>query len=127
MLPVVDIAPLFGPPTDVRDQTDDAVMASAADPGFIQVTGFPGLSQIAAENRARLKTIFGASAAVKRRMMRVNFNPESANIYRGWYPTQAGVRSFKEGIDIGPDVARETPVSDDPLREATPLPNWKAI
>ncbi len=132
MLPVVDIASLFGPPSATRNAVDAEIMASAGDPGFMQVTGFPGIAQIGPENRARLKTIFGVSDAVKRRMMRVNFNADSKNIYRGWYPTQPGVRSFKEGIDIGPDVARETPISDDPLRELTPLPTeveapgWRA-
>jgi len=132
MLPVIDIAPLFGPPSASRDAADAAIMASAADLGFMQITGFPGLDQIAPDNRARLKRIFAAPEAAKRRMMRVNFNPENTNIYRGWYPTQPGVRTFKEGIDIGPDVARQTPSSDDPLREPTPLPTeeeapgWRA-
>ena len=131
-LPVIDIAPLFGPQNAARGGVDAAIMAAAGRPGFMQITGFPGLDQIGPENRARLKAIFAVSDDVKRRMMRVNFNPANANVYRGWYPTQAGVRSFKEGIDIGPDVARMTPVSDDPLREATPLPTeaeapgWRA-
>ena len=131
-LPVIDIGPLFGPASPARDDVDAAIMASAGDLGFMQVAGFPGLAQIDPDNRARLKAIFAVSDAAKRRMMRVNFNPANANIYRGWYPAQAGVRSFKEGIDIGPDVAREAPVSDDPLREPTPLPTeeeapgWRA-
>lgn len=132
MLTIIDIGPLFGPPSALRDAADAEVMASAGDLGFMQVTGFPGIQQIGPDNRVRLKTIFAVSDEVKRRMMRVNFNPANRNIYRGWYPTQPGVRSYKEGIDIGPDVARETIVSDDPLREATPLPTeaeapgWRA-
>lgn len=132
MLPVVDIGPLFGPPFAAQDGVDADIMAAAGGLGFMQVTGFPGLDLIGPESRARLKAIFAASDAAKRRMMRVNFNPANKNIYRGWYPTQPGVRSYKEGIDIGPDVARKTPVSDDPLRERTPLPTeheapgWRA-
>ena len=132
MLPVVDIGPLFGPPSVARDAVDAAIKASAGDLGFMQVTGFPGIEQISPENRTRLKAIFDVSDAAKRRMMRVNFNPDSTNIYRGWYPAQPGIRSYKEGIDIGPDVASETLVSDDPLRELTPLPTdveapgWRA-
>lgn len=132
MLPVIDIAALFGPESPARDQTDARIIALAADPGFLQITGFQGADLIAPPNRARLKTIFAVSDAVKQRMMRVNFNPANANVYRGWYPLQPGVRSYKEGIDIGPDVARKTQVSDDPLREATPLPTeaeapgWRA-
>lgn len=122
MLPVIDIGPLYGPASASREAVDAIIMNAAADPGFMQITGFPGLEQIGPENRTRLKTIFAVPDAAKRRMMRINFNPANTNIYRGWYPAQAGVRSFKEGIDIGPDIARETPVSDDPLREATPLP-----
>ena len=132
-LPVIDIGPLFGQAAADRTQVDDAIMSSASNPGFMQVTGFPGLDLIGPANRTRLKTIFAVSDDVKRRLMRVNFNPGNPNIYRGWYPAQAGVRSFKEGIDIGPDVARETPFSDDPLREATPLPTeeeapgWRGV
>ena len=107
-------------------------MAHAGDLGFLQITGFPGADLIAPANRDRLKTIFAAPDAAKRRMMRVNFNPENANVYRGWYPLQPGVRSYKEGIDVGPDVARDAPTTDDPLREPTPLPTeeeapgWRA-
>lgn len=132
MLPVIDIAPLFGPEGASRDEADAKIMALAANPGFLQITGFPSARLIAPANRARLKSIFDVPEAAKRRMMRVNFNPANANVYRGWYPLQPGVRSYKEGIDIGPDVARETEPTDDPLREATPLPTeaeapgWRA-
>jgi isopenicillin N synthase-like dioxygenase len=45
-------------------------------------------------------------------------------VYRGWFPLQQGHVTYKEGIDIGPDVAHgaQRATGDDPLREPTPLP-----
>ncbi len=122
MLPSLDIAPLLGSASVERDRVDAQIMDHAGDLVFLQITGSPGADLIAPANRDRLKTIFAAPAAAKRRMMRVNFNPENANVYRGWYPLQPGLQSYKEGIDVGPDVARDALVTDDPLREPTPLP-----
>lgn len=63
-------------------------------------------------------------------LSRVNFEPTANAFYGGWYPLQPGVRSYKEGIDIGPDIAHaDLPVTDDVLRERTPLPDlpeWRA-
>lgn len=132
MLPVIDIAPLFGGDEAAKARVDREIMAAAGSLGFLQISGLPAPELIGPDSRARLKAIFGLPDSAKRRLMRVNFNPENRAVIRGWYPLQPGVRSYKEGIDIGPDLARETPVSDDPLREATPLPaeaelpGWRA-
>ena len=122
MTPAIDIAPLFSGPSPKRDAVDAAIMEAAGDLGFLSVTGGPGAALIAPEGRAALKSIFDVPEAVKRRLMRVNFNPANKAVIRGWYPLQPGVRSYKEGIDMGPDLARPQPESDDPLREPTPLP-----
>jgi isopenicillin N synthase-like dioxygenase len=59
-----------------------------------------------------------------RKLWRWNFDPSRPNVYRGWFPAQAGQATYKEGIDMGPDLAWGAGVVDatDPLREATPLP-----
>ncbi|MGB0505857.1 MAG: isopenicillin N synthase family dioxygenase [Pikeienuella sp.] len=133
MLDVINVSPLFGEDTEDRRRTDALIMKAAKGVGFLQITGLLQNELIEAESRDRLKSIFNISDDVKRRLMRVNFNPENSAVYRGWYPAQPGVRSYKEGIDMGPDLAHEGRVAeDDPLREATPLPTedeapgWRA-
>ncbi len=67
-------------------------------------------------------------------MLRWNFDPSKTNYYRGWFPLQPTAISYKEGIDMGPDVAHSTPRTTpaDPLPERTPLPaeatlpGWRA-
>jgi isopenicillin N synthase-like dioxygenase len=84
--------------------------------------------------RAGLKRIFAVDEAVRRRLWRRKFAPDHANVYRGWFPAQGGAATFKEGIDMGPDVAHADfrVNAADPLTEPTPLPaesdlpGWRA-
>lgn len=130
MLPTINIAPLFGPETPARRETDDAIRKAASSLGFLQITGLPDADVIAPAGRDALKAIFALSHAEKMALSRISFNADAQAIYRGWYPLQAGVRTYKEGIDIGPDIAHDDlPPSDDILREPTPLPDlpeWRA-
>lgn len=124
MLDTIDIAPLFGDDNAARRRTDQQIMASAQGVGFLQITGLPDPDMINDASREKLKAIFDLPDHAKRRLMRVNFNPDNSAIYRGWYPAQPGVRSYKEGIDMGPDLAYAGRVAGgDPLTEPTPLPN----
>lgn len=129
MIPHVDIAALFGPASLARDAADDAIRRAAADPGFLTVGGHGGFPPYDAATRARLLSIFTLSAGSTRSLWRRKFDPAHANVYRGWFPLQPGERTHKEGIDIGPDIARPV-VGDgdcDPLREPTPLPPEAAL
>jgi isopenicillin N synthase-like dioxygenase len=62
-------------------------------------------------------------------LWRQKFDAGHANVYRGWFPLQEGHQTYKEGIDIGPDIAYGAAIVDnsDPLREATPLPPEAAL
>ena len=64
-----------------------------------------------------------------RPLWRQKFDASNPNVYRGWFPLQRGFLTSKEGIDLGPDVAYGASVvnSDDPLREATPLPSEEVL
>jgi isopenicillin N synthase-like dioxygenase len=98
------------------------------------VRGFPGAELLTAPKRAELLQIFGLPAAAKARLLRWNFDPTKQNYYRGWFPLQPTAVSYKEGIDVGPDVAHADAAFDpaDPLLERTPLPDgadlpgWRA-
>lgn len=125
---LIDIASLFGGASPGRDRTDRAVMQAATDIGFMTVTGIPG-DALSVATRRKLLSIFALPDQAKRRMYRWNFDPSRPSILHGWFPLQPGHPTWKEGIDMGPDVAygpdRARP--GDPLTEATPVPDEAAL
>lgn len=132
-IPRIDIAPLFDGPSPARDSADRAIMTAAAETGFLTVTGLPG-DTLNPETRRRLLAIFSLPEAEKKQLYRQNFDASRPNVYRGWFPLQPGEPTWKEGIDLGPDVAYgpDRVLPGDPLTEATPvpdeavLPSWQA-
>ena len=128
MVPRIDVAPLLGPASAARDAVDGAVLAAAAGTAFMVVRGLPAGPPLDAATRARLLSILSLPGEATRPLWRRKFEPANPNVYRGWFPLQHGERTHKEGIDIGPDIARPGAVaSGDPLREATPLPREDAL
>ena len=134
MIPWIDISSLFGPASAEREACDRAIAEAAADTGFLCLTNFRAVELLTPEGRSALLRIFEIPAAEKARLLRRSFNPAQRNIYRGWYPLQNGVPSYKEGIDMGPDLpyGSERVDESDPLCETTPLPpeavlpGWRA-
>jgi len=129
MIPVIDVAALFNSHGPARDAADRAIMSAACDVGFMTVTGLPADFAPTKERRARLLSVFELPEAEKRKLYRAKFQPGHPNVYRGWFPLQPGAMTYKEGIDMGPDLADPAFPSDptDPLTEATPLPPEAAI
>jgi isopenicillin N synthase-like dioxygenase len=128
-IPFIDISALFGMPSRARDLTDQAIMAAAAAPGFMVVGGLPPDVPMGRAVRAELLRLFQLPEEETRKLWRQKFDPSHPNIYRGWFPLQAGFLTAKEGIDMGADVAYGASVvrADDPLREPTPLPSAEAL
>jgi isopenicillin N synthase-like dioxygenase len=128
-IPLIDINSLFGAPSLERDLIDQAIMAAAAASGFMVVSGFPPDVPAGPAARAELLRLFKLPQAETRKLWRQKFDPTHPNVYRGWFPLQTGFLTAKEGIDLGPDVVHGAAVvrSDDPLREATPLPPAEAL
>jgi isopenicillin N synthase-like dioxygenase len=134
VIPVVEVGPLFDADPTAWTLADRALSTAAREIGFVCIRGVPGDEAFAAPVRARLLTIFGLDDGQKRRLYRRKFAPENRNVYRGWFPLQPGNLTFKEGIDIGADVAHgpDIAVSGDPLREPSALPHgdrlpgWRA-
>ncbi|BCG88792.1 2OG-Fe(II) oxygenase [Mesorhizobium sp. 113-3-9] len=120
----IGIADLFGPPSPARDRTDGHIMAAASGIGFMAVRDFPGDAWLTPDRRAQLLRIFALPDTEKQKLLRWNFDSTRKNFYRGWFPLQPAAVSYKEGIDMGPDIADAARVSaaDDPLCEPTPLP-----
>ena len=123
-IPSIDIASLFAAPSAAREAADRFVFAAASGIGFMTVHGFPGAGLLTAASRAELLRIFGLPETEKARLLRWNFDASKSNYYRGWFPLQPTAVSYKEGIDMGPDVAHADAAfdPDDPLLERTPLP-----
>lgn len=130
MIPLIDVAPLFGTSGPMRDTVDRRIFEAATRIGFMTVTGLPADVPIGPEMRRELLRLFALPEAEKRKLWRQKFDSSRPNVYHGWFPLQDGFATFKEGIDMGPDVAYGAEaagplVADggDPLREPTPLPD----
>lgn len=137
MIPRIDVAPLFAGPAPQRDAADAAILAAARTAGFLTIGGLPPSAPIDAASRRALLRIFDLPEPETRRLWRQKFAPQQRNVYRGWFPLQNGAETYKEGVDLGPDIAADpggagSIAGADPLCEATPvppeaaLPGWRA-
>ncbi|HEX3847839.1 MAG TPA: 2OG-Fe(II) oxygenase family protein [Steroidobacteraceae bacterium] len=128
-IPIVDIGPLFGPPSPSRDLADRALMSASATFGFLAARGCPPEIPLGRAARAELLRLFELPSGETRKLWRQKFDPAHANVYRGWFPLQQGFLTAKEGIDMGGDVLHGPAVvcAEDPLRETTPLPSDEAL
>lgn len=130
-IPVIDISSLFGGSSPARDRTDRRIMRAATDTGFMTVTGLPD-GMLSRAIRKSMLSIFSLPQSSKQKLYRQNFDLTKPNVYRGWFPLQTGLPTYKEGIDLGPDIAHGNGrvIPGDPLTEATPqpepaeLPGW---
>lgn len=127
-IPVIDISSIFGGSSLTRDRTDREIMAAATDIGFMTVTGLPD-DMLSRDIRKRMLSVFRLPQDSRQKLYRQNFDPAKANVYRGWFPLQSGLPTYKEGIDLGPDIAHgpSRVMSGDPLTEATPQPDRKEL
>jgi isopenicillin N synthase-like dioxygenase len=126
MVPTIDIAPLFNGSAG-RADTDAAILQAAREIGFMTVTGVPG-EAVTPAMRRKLLAVFTLPEPVKRALCRRTFVAENANLYRGWFPLQEGFPTYKEGMDLGPDLMRAVAHDPtDPLTEPTPLPPEAAL
>lgn len=135
MIPSIDIGPLFGPPSAARADADRAIAAAAGETGFMIVTGLPADVPIGPDTRRALLRILDLPAAESRRLWRQKFDPAHRNVYRGWFPLQSGDATYKEGIDMGPDLAYgAVPVDESdvlcgptPLPPEAAMPGWRTV
>ena len=129
MIPRIDVAGLFGTDPRARARVDGQIQSAASQEGMLVITGLPAWALQGATQRRRMLALFGLPEPEIRRLWRWNFDPSRPNVYRGWFPLQDGVATYKQGIDMGPDVAFGPSVVDpsDPLCEATPLPDEQSL
>lgn len=124
-IPRVDVSALSGADAAACAAVDAAIAAAARDAGMMVLTGLPPSAALDRRARQRLLAIFALPDHEIRKLWRWNFDAARPNVYRGWFALQDGFPTYKEGIDIGPDLVHGASVVDaaDPLREATPLPD----
>ncbi len=129
MIPSIDVSELFNPQSPARDATDAAILNAASRSGFMTIVGLPPAVPSGKAVRNGLLRIFALPDHEKRKLYRRKFDPTRPNVYRGWFPLTAGGATWKEGIDLGPDVANAAWRADpnDPLTEATPKPTDAAL
>jgi isopenicillin N synthase-like dioxygenase len=133
VVPRIDVSALFLE-TGRCAATDAAILEAASSSGFMTIGGFPSDLPVGAGSRRAVLRLFDLPAEETRKLWRQKFDPAHGNVYRGWFPLQNGHETYKEGIDLGPDLAFGPGAvdPDDPLREATPLPpehlvpGWRA-
>jgi isopenicillin N synthase-like dioxygenase len=129
LIPSINISALFSDDLAARSDVDRAIQTAAHTAGMMVVTGLPEWAVLDAPGRRELLRIFSLPESEIRALWRWNFAPQRRNVYRGWFPLQDGHATYKEGIDLGPDVVYGPDVIDDrdPLKEATPLPSEASL
>lgn len=133
MIPLINVAPLFGADPAARAACDAEILRAATEIGFMVITGLPAWAPHGSAARTELLRLFSLDPQKQAALSRRKFSPDHPNIYRGWFPLSPEGATYKEGIDMGPDIARpERADASDPLTEPTPLPDeadlpgWRA-
>jgi isopenicillin N synthase-like dioxygenase len=128
VIPRIHVGDLFSPQADSR-AVDAAILQAARSSGMMAIHGLPYWAVLDAARRRELLAIFTLPEAEIRTLWRWAFDPRQPNVYRGWFPLQNGHATYKEGIDLGADLVAGSSVVDpnDPLREATPLPDSRVL
>lgn len=134
LIPHIDLTPLIADEAG-RAETIAAVVHAACDSGFMTIGIAPAQLDLADDIHDRLLRFFELDESHKQRLARHKFVAANRNVYRGYFPPQDEDPTWKEGIDLGPDIAhpeRADTQSADPLCEPTPqpaeadLPGWAA-
>jgi len=132
-IPIIDVSPLFGTDSEAYAPIDDAIGRACREVGFLVITGQPAAASLDYVAQECLLAFFDLPEADKLTLARHQNNPVNHNIYRGWFPALAGERSYKEGIDIGPEHLVGDPIvqAREPLLEPNQwppeamLPGWR--
>ena len=133
--PVIDVGPIFGPPSHTRDTIDRRLIGVASETGFMTITGFPGCIDVGAAMRSQIFQLFNAPGAVLEKLSSNRQDPSRPLVYRGWFSAREDRSSYFDGIEIGPDIAHGARMVDllDPLKGPTPvppeddLPGWRNV
>jgi len=123
-IPTISAADLLSGDVQLQSAADQSIAMAARDTGFFLLGDLPAWAHLDVAQRQTLLRIFSLPESLLKRLWLRKFEASQPNIYRGWFPLQNGFPTYKEGIDIGPDLVwPELALSQgDPLRERSPLP-----
>ena len=124
-IPSLSVAGLFGVNAKDRHNVDREIAKAASQIGFLVLKDLPDWATLNPETRRFLLSIFSLPSEHLEKLWLRKFNATQPNIYRGWFPLQDGFPTYKEGIDIGPDLVNPSlaVAGGDPLQEKSPLPH----
>lgn len=109
-LPIIDLSKS----KTNRENLAKEIVYALENVGFLYIDNVEGIDFRKLDKMC--KWFFGLSKQTKMKIARKNFNPESRNVYRGYFPVVEGEPSRKEGFEIGRDV----PADDKTVSSA----NW---
>ena len=123
-IPKIDVSALFTNDRAQQKTVDAAILDAASTAGFLTINGLPAPASLTADRRKFLLRLFSLPEKEIRKLWLWNFDHGQKNVYRGWFPLQNGFPTYKEVIDIGPDIVdgNASVEADDPLLSAKPLP-----
>lgn len=129
VIPTIPAGALFDGDTPRRRAMDASIADAARDIGFMVIGDLPPWARLDAQQRRFLLRLFTLPPEQIRALWLRKFDPQQPNVYRGWFPLQDGFATYKQGIDIGPDLVwpQLAVVGGDPLREPSPLPAPDAL
>ncbi|WP_158964422.1 isopenicillin N synthase family dioxygenase [Chachezhania sediminis] len=123
-IPLIDARLITTPLQDGVGAADALLVAAAEGAGFMRLSHVHEALGMDADLRDRILDFFALPEAQKKRLSRRKFAPAHVNTYRGYFPLQPGLQTYKEGIDIGADAVDPDRIADttDALLEPTPWP-----
>ena len=124
-IPTISADDLLSGDVQRQSAADQAIAIAARDTGFFLLGDLPAWAHLDVAQRQNLLRIFSLPEPASKRLWLRKFEASQPNIYRGWFPLQNGFPTYKEGIDIGPDLVWPELAlpQGDPLREPSPLPS----
>jgi isopenicillin N synthase-like dioxygenase len=128
-IPTISAGDLLSGERQDQRAADQAIALAAQHTGFLLLGDLPTWAYLDATQRQSLLRIFSLPEDVLKRLWLRKFEASQPNIYRGWFPLQNGFPTYKEGIDIGPDLVwpELALTQGDPLREPSPLPTEQEL
>ena len=120
-IPRIDIAPLVEGPIEAREAraVTEKLRNACSDIGFMTVTGHGIPRDVTDGLMSAARTFFALPDTTKLESASRKWNPESPNVYRGYFPSSA---DGKEGLDIGEPRFEAGDAMERPYHEPNRLP-----
>ncbi len=130
---VIDIAALFGPPSEARDACDASLWAGLKRTGSVVITGYPDAGKVDGRARRGLE-LFDQPQDIRAPLYSRLVAPENTHWYRGYHPCAKERLLQNDFYDMGPEDPAPGPdlpgieifCEKTPLPDETNMPGWSA-